>query len=219
MNLPVVRAIELFLVFFFGIRKKIRHLPDEQCILAANHNSALDTYVLASLLGSHHRKMTRVIAAKDTFASGLLGWFARWSLDVVLVDRHAVGHHALLEEPKRLLQEGWSLILYPEGTRGEPGKIESFKRGVGVLATEFPDVPFYPVFIRGVERCLARNEYLAVPFEIALEVGEAPLYGRDFLKEDPDPRRASKTFAGALEDEVRRLGWQPRTTPPVTRAP
>ena len=210
MNLPVVRTIEWFLVFFFGIRKNVPRLPDEQCVVAANHNSALDTYVLASLLTRRHRRKTRVIAAKDTFSTGLLGWFARWSLDVVLVDRHGRGHHDLLEEPKRLLLEGWSLILYPEGTRGEPGKIAPFKRGIGVLAAQFPDLPFFPVFIRGVERCLARNEYLAVPFEIQIEAGLAPLRGRDFLSAHPDPRDASKAFAQALEDEVRQLGRQPR---------
>lgn len=217
MNLPVVQAIEWFLIFFFGIRKNLPHLPDAQCVIAANHNSALDTYVLSSLLSHRHRKQTRVIAAKDTFASGLLGWFAQWSLDVVLVDRHGSGHHDPLEEPRRLLRDGWSLILYPEGTRGEPGRIASFKRGVGVLATQFPDLPFYPVFIRGVERCLARNEYLAVPFEINLEAGLAPLRGRDFLPPDQDPRNASKAFVLALEDEVRRLGRQPR--PPASRLP
>lgn len=214
MNLPVIQAIEYFLIFFFGIRKNIRQLPDEQCVIAANHNSALDTYVLATLLSRAHRKKTRVIAAKDTFSSGLLGWFAQWSLDVVLVDRHAVGHHALLEEPERLLKEGWSLILYPEGTRGKAGEIESFKRGIGVLAMQFPEIPFHPVFIRGVERCLARNEYLAVPFEIGLETGPHPLFGRDFLGENSNPRQASKEFALALEEEVRQLGHQPKSAVP-----
>jgi 1-acyl-sn-glycerol-3-phosphate acyltransferase len=205
MNLYAVRTFELFLIFLFGIRKNIKHVPDEQCIIVANHNSALDTFVLASLLSWKHKKRTRVVAAKDTFASGVAGWVARWSLDALLVERHPTGHHDPLAEVKEVLRKCRSLIIYPEGTRGEPGKMESFKRGVGVLSAEFPDLPVYAVFIKGVEKCLARNEYLMVPFEIALTVAAKPLYGRDFLK-DADPREASKRITQALEDEVQRLG-------------
>ncbi len=205
MNLHAVRTIELFLIFLFGIRKNIKHVPDEQCIIVANHNSDLDTYVLASLLSWKHKQTTRVVAAKDTFSHGVGGWIARNTLDALLVDRHASGHTDPLAEVKNILREGKSVILYPEGTRGEPGVMESFKRGVGVLACEFPDLPVYPVFIKGVERALARNEYLVVPFEIALTVAERPFRGRDFLT-GCEPREASKRITQALEDEVKRMG-------------
>jgi len=205
-NATAVKAIELFLVFFYGIRKKIARLPDEQCIIIANHNSSLDTYVLASLLSWKHKQTTRVAAAKDTFASGLVGWIAQKTLRVVLVERHPSGKQNPLDEILDLLRQGLSLIIYPEGTRGEPGRMAPFKRGVGVLSVEFPDVPVYPVFIKGVEKCLARNEYLAVPFEIGLEVSGQPLYGRDFLKDARNKREASKLAAKAMENEVRGLG-------------
>jgi 1-acyl-sn-glycerol-3-phosphate acyltransferase len=205
MNLYAVRSIELFLIFLFGIRKNIKHVPDEQCIIVANHNSGLDTYVLASLLSWKHKQKTRVVAAKDTFAGGVAGWIARRTLDALLVERHPTGHHDPLAEVKEVLRKGQSVILYPEGTRGEPGKMEAFKRGVGVLATEFPDLPVHAVFIKGVERALARNEYLVVPFEINLTVAAKPLYGRDFLK-DTEPREASKRITQELEDEVKRMG-------------
>jgi 1-acyl-sn-glycerol-3-phosphate acyltransferase len=206
MNLFAVTAIEWFIVFFFGLRKNVEHVPDGQCILVANHNSSLDTYVLASLLSPEHKRKTRAVAAKDTFAAGWGGWFARWSLDAVLVERHPHGSRDPLADVKQLLADGWSLILYPEGTRGEPGKMASFKRGIGVLATDHPDLPIYPVFIKGVERCLARDEYLVVPFEIAIQVAEQPVYGRDFLQQAGDKREVSKLIARALEDAVRAMG-------------
>jgi len=211
MNRFAVRTLELFLVFFFGLRKNVKHVPDGQCIIVANHNSSLDTYVLASLLSWQHKRKTRVVAAKDTFAHGFAGWFARWSLHAVLLERNPHGRHDPLAEVKQLLNDGWSLIIYPEGTRGEPGRMASFKRGIGVLAAGFPDLPVYPVFIEGVDRCLARNEYLMVPFEIAIRVAERPVYGRDFLSQAGDPREASKLIARALEDVVRCLGGLPGT--------
>lgn len=205
MNPHAVRAVELLLIFLFGIRKNIKHVPDEPCIIIANHNSDLDTYVLASLLSWKHKKKTRVVAAKDTFVGGIVGWIARNTLDVLLVERHPSGHQDPLTKVKDGLRSGQSLIIYPEGTRGEPGKLESFKRGVGVLATEFPDLPVYAVFIKGVEKALARNEYLVVPFEIGLTVADRPLYARDFLK-NAEPREASKLITQALEEEVKRMG-------------
>ncbi len=206
MNLFAVETLEVFLMFLFGLRKNIKHVPDGQCIIAANHNSSLDTYVLASLLSSEQKKRTRVVAAKDTFARGFAGWFARWSLHAELLERNPRGAHDPLAGAKQLLKDGWSLIVYPEGTRGEPGRMAPFKRGVGVLAADFPDLPVYPVFIKGVERCLARTEYLVVPFEISLQVAEQPVYGRDFLGPAADPREASKLFTKALEDVVRSMG-------------
>jgi 1-acyl-sn-glycerol-3-phosphate acyltransferase len=187
------------------LRKNIKHVPDGQCIVVANHNSSLDTYVLASLLSRQQKRKTRVVAAKDTFAGGFAGWFARWSLNVELLERNPRGAHDPLAGAKRLLKDGCSLIVYPEGTRGEPGRMAPFKRGVGVLAAEFPDLPVYPVFIKGVERCLARNEYLVVPFEISLQVSQRPVYGRDLLGRDTDLREASKLIANALEDVVRNM--------------
>jgi len=209
MNLFAVGTLELFLVFFFGLRKNVKHVPDGQCIIAANHNSSLDTYVLASLLSREQKRKTRVVAAKDTFAGGFAGWFARWSLHVELLERHPRGGHDPLAGAKQLLKDGWSLIVYPEGTRGEPGSMASFKRGIGVLAADFPDLPVYPVFIKGVERCLARNEYLVVPFEISLCVAERPVYGREFLSQAADSREASKLITKALEDAVRGMGEGP----------
>jgi len=206
MNLFAVETLEWFLIFFFGLRKNVKRVPDGQCIIAANHNSSLDTYVLASLLSRQQKRKTRVVAAKDTFARGLGGWFARWTLNVELLERNPHGAHDPLAGAKQILKDGWSLIVYPEGTRGEPGVMAPFKRGVGVLAAEFPDLPVYPVFIKGVERCLARDEYLVVPFEISLRVAECPLYGRDFLAQTTDVRQASKLIAKTLEDAVRELG-------------
>lgn len=205
MNLWIVGLIEVLLKFLFGIRRNVRHLPEGPCIIVSNHNSALDTYVLATLLTREHRRRTCVAAARDTFAAGLLGAFARWSLDVVLVDRRPKAHEDPLDPLKERLAQGRSLILYPEGTRGEPGRIEPFKRGVGLLGTAFPDLPIHPVFLKGVENCLGRNEFLLVPFEISLRVGERPLYGRDALAQAGNVRDASLLLTRQLEEEVRRL--------------
>jgi 1-acyl-sn-glycerol-3-phosphate acyltransferase len=213
MNRAAVQAIEIGLTFLFGIRKNRARLPDDQCLLVANHNSFLDTYALASLLSFAHKGRTRVAAAKDTFAGGLLGWLARTTLDVVLVERRPAGQDPLAEI-KAILRGGSSLILFPEGTRGEPGELVRFKRGVGLLAVEHPDLPVYPVFMRGLDRCLGRNDSLLVPFEVRLTAAETPLFGRESLRACPESvRDASRHFTLAVENAVRRLGGLPELEP------
>lgn len=220
MNAAAVQALESLLVFTLGIARNRPQLPDEPCILIANHNSALDTYVLANLLTYAHKRRTRVVAAQDTFAAGLLGWFAKATLDTVLVARRPRKGVDPLAEPKALLQAGKSLVIYPEGTRGEPGEMAPFRRGIGLLADAFPDLPIYPVYIHGVERCLGRSEILVVPFQVRLVVDEAPLRGRDF-REVPDEseREHSARIALALENRVRSLGGLPPRVPPSEALP
>ncbi len=161
----------------------------------------------ASLLAWDHKRRTRVAAARDTFGNGLLGWFARTTLDTVLVERRPTKGQDPLEPLKALLVEGRSLVLYPEGTRGEPGDLVPFKRGIGLLAMAFPEIPIYAIYIRGVERCLGRKEVLLVPFQVRLMADHTPLCGGDF---PPLPgegeRERSARIALALENRLRALG-------------
>ena len=92
-----------------------------------------------------------------------------------------------------------------------------FKRGIGLLAMAHPDLPIYPVYIRGVERCLGRHEVLVVPFQVGITVDEAPLRGCDlFALPGEGERERSARIALALENRVRSLGGLPERWPEQT---
>ena len=97
---------------------------------------------------------------------------------------------------KAAVERGDSLIIFPEGTRGEPGVIAPFKPGVGEIARSFPQVPIYPCFIAGIERVWPRSTWLPLPFNVEIMVGK-PYYA--------DPTMHRREIAQQLEAEVRTL--------------
>ena len=165
------------------------------CIVVSNHNSVLDAYVLSLLFPVRALSRVRAAAAADTFGGGVRGWIARVTLNPILVERRARGHDPLTEV-RAALGRGDSLIIFPEGTRGEPGVIQPFKPGIGELARSFPRVRIYPCFIAGIERVLPRHEWLPLPFNVEVLVGEPHL---------GNPQEHRRHFARQMEEDVKAL--------------
>jgi 1-acyl-sn-glycerol-3-phosphate acyltransferase len=165
------------------------------CIVVSNHNSMFDVYVLSMLFPYRALPSVRCAAAADTFSSGLVGWFCSVTLNPILVTRKPRTRDPLAEV-RESLERGESLIIFPEGTRGEPGIIEPFKAGIGEIALSFPQVPIYPCFIAGIERVWPRGTWLPLPFNVEILVGEPY---------QTDTRLHRREIAAQLEERVRAL--------------
>lgn len=148
------------------------HPEDRQCIYFANHTSHLDFVVLWSALPRSLRMQTRPVAAKDYWNSGLKKRFAVNAFHAVLVERK--GQKSSHEEcccfAERTLKvlfealdEGASLIIFPEGTRGDGETIGPFKSGIYHLWSRRPDIQFVPVYLSNLNRILPKGEFLPVP--------------------------------------------------------
>ena len=118
------------------------------------------------------------VAAADYFLrNALLAWFSTQIIGILPVAR---GQRKAkpLAEVFASLEEGNILILFPEGSRGEPEVTQSLKRGISHIAKQFQDVPIIPVYLHGLGKALPKGEIVLVPFFCDVFVGE-PIYGRD----------------------------------------
>ena len=192
-------------VILLGLGLTVRHrdrLPKAgPAIVAANHNSHLDTLALMSLMALPLLPKLRPVAAADYFLSGKArSWFARGIIGIIPLKRtHARKGSNPLAELEEALNRGDILILFPEGSRGEPEALGRFKTGVGHLAASHPDVPVIPVYMHGFGKALPRGSSLLVPFNCTVSVGEA-LRGRDF-----DGARIRHDFMTAYEARMSSL--------------
>jgi 1-acyl-sn-glycerol-3-phosphate acyltransferase len=105
-------------------------------ILVANHASHLDTPVILAALPRRLRKRTAVAAAADYFyRNRLVAAIVSLIFNTVPIDRHgSAGMTRSRNHLDRLLDDGWNLLLYPEGTRARPGAPARLRRGAAVLA-------------------------------------------------------------------------------------
>ena len=169
-------VVNLFLGI--NIRRRENLLLTGPAILVANHNSHLDTMVLMSLIPLKQLPVTRPVAAADYFLKNkLLTWFSKEIIGIIPLHRKAhstEGQHPLAK-CFQALEENNILIIFPEGSRGQPEKLSHFKNGVAHLAERYPNIPIIPIFMHGLGKSLPKGEALLVPFICDIFVGE-PFY-------------------------------------------
>jgi 1-acyl-sn-glycerol-3-phosphate acyltransferase len=156
---------------------------ERQCIFIANHTSHLDFLVLWAALPARVRAITRPVAARDYWSSSALRRFlAVRVFRALLIDRKSAGAggDATLRPMLEALEQGSSLILFPEGTRGTGDEIAPFKSGIYHLCRLHSGLELSPVYLDNLNRILPKGEILMAPLlsrahfgpRIRLEDGE-----------------------------------------------
>lgn len=149
----------------------------EQRIYFANHQSHLDWVLIWAALPHELRARTRPIAARDYWAgSPFRRWLTTEVFHAVYVERSrsANPEQDPLEPLVAALEQGDSLVIFPEGTRSARGEPMPFKSGLFHLAQQFPGVQLVPAWIDNVQRVMPKGEVVPVPVLCTVTFG-APL--------------------------------------------
>jgi len=168
-----VLIIRPLLHLLFGVNVVGRENLDgiDKFIIVANHNSHLDIFLLYFILPPKKIARTHPVAASDYFRKPPLLFNAmRFLFQPIWVDREEKSASVIKQMQKRL-DEGHSIIIFPEGTRGQTGEIKDFQRGIGLIARKNPDVPIIPVFLEGPERVFPKKAPFPLPLWNHITVG------------------------------------------------
>lgn len=139
-------------------------------VFIANHTSHFDAYLLSAVLPPRLRFRAAMAAAADRwYARKRLraAWFS-FLLNIYPIQRG--GGRAALAYSEELLQRGWSLMIFPEGTRAKKGHMEAFKFGVAILALG-QSVPVVPVHLSGTGAILPAGERRVRKAPVSVRVG------------------------------------------------
>ena len=144
----------------------------EQRIYFANHQSHADLVLMWAALPEELRSITRPIAAKDYWTkTAFKRWITSAVFHAIYVDRVKTGDQDPLEPLIKALTNGDSIILFPEGTRGNQEEPQSFKSGLYNLAIKFPHVVLVPAWINNVQRVMPKGEVVPVPILCSVTFG------------------------------------------------
>ncbi|HMJ07733.1 MAG TPA: AMP-binding protein [Pyrinomonadaceae bacterium] len=167
-------------------------------VIAPNHQSYLDPFVLTSNYPYDIFRSTFHVGASEFFQSRFMRWVASM-LRVVPIDPDTQLMKAM-KAGAIGLRNGKVLNIYPEGERAYDGELHEFKKGAAILATEL-DLPILPVALDGLQNVWARKSWRIRPAKVKIRVGE-PFYPRDLLSEAPARKTENggeQTYAAVTE--------------------
>ena len=174
--------IKPFIYLIFGVNVSgIDNLPKiakGASIIVANHNSHIDTLLLMSLFSSFQTIKIHPVAAADYFCNTKLKEFIFTKiLGIIPISRKVkkASKEEIFKDINEKLRAGETIIIYPEGTRGETSELTKFKTGVAHIAKMNPQIPVIPCYINGPDRILPKGTFLWVPFIADVYISE-PIY-------------------------------------------
>jgi 1-acyl-sn-glycerol-3-phosphate acyltransferase len=136
------------------------------CVFFANHGSNLDALVIWAALPREIRDQTSPVAARDYWTKNALRrWISGKIFHAVLLNRK--GRPDDRSHPLQCvfdtLEDGRSIIIFPEGTRSPDGVLNDFKPGIFCIRERFPACAMIPVSLQNLNRILPKGQSVPLP--------------------------------------------------------
>ena len=183
-------------------------------VFASNHQSYMDTPVIMAALPPHWRYRLAPAMAKEFFEAHFYpkehGWLLRIATSTAYylaalvfnafpLPQREAGARQTLRYMGELVENGFSVLIFPEGHHTDTGEIGRFRPGIGMIASRL-ELPVIPVRLEGVDRVLHRTWHMARPGHVRVTFG-APmrLTGTDYeglARQVEDAVRGLSTAAG-----------------------
>ena len=152
------------------------NLPEGNCFFVSNHQSYFDIMtILASI-----EKPLGFIAKQELKTMPVAGkWMERIRCKFLNREnpREAI---KTMNDAAEELNRGYSMVIFPEGTRSKGGEIAEFKKGSLKIATKAKDVPIVPLTIEGTYNALEKNGLNSAKVKLVID---KPIYIKDYSKE------------------------------------
>ena len=157
-----VKISHLFFKLFFRFKTKgVINIPEEPCIIVANHQSFLDGLFVASNLKFTQMSKTFFYAKEKHIRNPFIKFLANRN-NIIIMDLN----HNLKESIQKMaevLKRKKNLIIFPEGTRTIDGTLGDFKKTFAILSREL-NVPIVPVSINGAFEAMPKGRIFPTPF-------------------------------------------------------
>ena len=171
-----IKVVLNALKFLCGVRWKvegIENIPNTPCIVVSNHQGQWESFFLQTLFIP-----STSIIKKELLLIPLFGWALRCMKPITLNRLNRVSSlKKVIKKGVIKLKNGFSIILFPEGTRISPEKgIQPFARSCGLLSVKsgFPVLPI----CHNSGKYWKNKKFIKSPGEVVLRIGE-PILGRD----------------------------------------
>lgn len=185
-NLPhkVARCWAKSILFVSHVKVNIKGIsnidPGGSVVYMVNHQSNFDIPVLLGSLPVQFRWLAKAELFRiPIFGRGMKG------CGYISIDRsNRREAYKSLKMASETIRNGTSVLIFPEGTRSEDGKIRPFKKG-GFILTVDAGVPIVPVILHGTFSIMPRSRLLVKPRDVTMEILE-PIETKGYKRSEKD---------------------------------
>lgn len=157
------------------IDKEARKKPS---VIIANHTSLYDALFIYSIMQNHHGY---ILTAKDWYSKPFFGTIIEGNRTIP-IDRNGLDT-SWVRDCKKVIDQGYSVFIFPEGHRSKTGEMEEFKSGFALLA-KMTNVPIIPVYLSGeYDKFIGSRKKALIDVPMYLKKSDAGM-SADYLNEE-----------------------------------